>query len=412
MKKFKELFSLGDLYVSDFITENEMPRAGKMPLTLAIEEDTGAVRLTQTTDCDLMYGKYWYRSGINQTMTIELKSIVESCLKSIKVEKGDVWLDIACNDGTLLKYVPGDMIKIGIDPVDESYTKESKEIANLIIQDYFSKKLYQQSEFGHLKPKVITTIAMFYDLDEPVKFMKDVYDIMDDEGLFVLQMSYTPLMIKQLAFDNICHEHVYYYSLKSLSSIVEEANFKIVDCQLNDINGGSFRIYLRKKNSTDSNFRTSPYRDVAKYRVESILAYESIEGYDTEKPYMKFWKEINDLKNQTVDFIKKVKSEGKSVWGYGASTKGNTLLQWFGLDNTLIDGIAERSPYKFGLKTVGTNIRIYSEEDMRKHKPDYLLVLPWHFINEFKFREKDYLLSGGQFIVPCPKFEIISGSDV
>ena len=412
MKNFKELFSLGDLYVSDFISENENPRAGKMPLTLAIESETGAVRLTETTDCDLMYGKYWYRSGINQTMTIELKSIVQSCLESIKVEKGDVWLDIACNDGTLLKAVPDDMIKVGIDPVDESYTKESRKIANLIIQDYFSKKTYQESEFGNIKPKVITTIAMFYDLDEPVNFLKDVYDIMDDEGLFVLQMSYTPLMINQLAFDNICHEHVYYYTLKSIKNVLEKANLRIVDCQLNDINGGSFRIYIRKDIATISKFRTSPYRDVANYRVESILAYEEKNKMDTEAPYMEFWKEINKLKDQTVEFIKKVKAEGKTVWGYGASTKGNTLLQWFGLDNTLIDGIAERSPYKFGLKTVGTNIPIFSEEEMRNHKPDYLLVLPWHFINEFKNREKDYLKSGGNFIVPCPKFEIISGDDV
>ena len=412
MKKLKELFSLGELYVSDFISDKESPRAGKEPLTLAIEEKTGAVRLTKTTDCDLMYGKYWYRSGINQTMTKELKGIVESCLESIKVEQGDVWLDIACNDGTLLKAVPDNMIKIGIDPVDESYTKESRKIANLIIQDYFSKKVYRESQYGHLKPKVVTTIAMFYDLDEPVPFLKDVYDIMDDEGLFVLQMSYTPLMIEQLAFDNICHEHVYYYNLNSIKKVLEEANFRIVDCQLNDINGGSFRIYIRKDIATVSKFRTSPYRDVAKYRIDSILSYEELRKMNTEEPYMKFWLEINNLKNQTVEFIKKVKSEGKTVWGYGASTKGNTLLQWFGLDNTLIDGIAERSPYKFGLKTVGTNIPIFSEEDMRKSNPDYLLVLPWHFINEFKEREKDYLKSGGSFIVPCPKFEIISAKDV
>lgn len=408
----KKLFSLGELYVSDFISDDEEPRAGKEDLTLCFEENTKAVRLDKVTNPKSMYGKYWYRSGINQTMTNELKGIVESCLESIKVNEGDVWLDIACNDGTLLKHVPKNLIKVGIDPVDESYTKESRLVADLIIQDFFSKESYLNSKYGNLKPKVVTTIAMFYDLDKPVPFLNDVYDIMDDEGLFVLQMSYTPLMIKQLAFDNICHEHVYYYSLKSLSTIVDQANFKIVDCQLNDINGGSFRIYLRKKNSTDSQFRTSPYRDVAKYRVDSILTYESIEGFDTEKPYMDFWKEINDLKTQTVEFIKKVKSEGKTVWGYGASTKGNTLLQWFGLDEKLIDGIAERSPYKFGLKTVGTNIRIYSEEEMRQNKPDYLLVLPWHFINEFKVREKDYLLSGGQFIVPCPKFEIISGFDV
>jgi len=412
MKNFKELFSLGDLYVSDFICENENPRAGKMPLTLAIESETGAVRLTKTTDCELMYGKYWYRSGINQTMTEELKGIVQSCLKSIKVEKGDVWLDIACNDGTLLNAVPNDIIKVGIDPVDESYTKESRKIANLIIQDYFSKNTYQESEFGNIKPKVITAIAMFYDLDEPVNFLKDVYDIMDDEGLFVLQMSYTPLMINQLAFDNICHEHVYYYTLKSIKNVLEKANFNIVDCQLNDVNGGSFRIYVRKDVATISKFRNSPYRDVANYRVESILAYEEKNKMDTEAPYLVFWNKINQLKDETVKFIERVKSDGKTVWGYGASTKGNTLLQWFGLDNTLIDGIAERSPYKFGLKTVGTNIPIFSEEQMRNNRPDYLLVLPWHFINEFKNRERDYLKSGGAFIVPCPKFEIISGDDV
>jgi len=412
MKNFKELFSLGDLYVSDFICENENPRAGKMPLTLAIESETGAVRLTKTTDCELMYGKYWYRSGINQTMTEELKGIVQSCLKSIKVEKGDVWLDIACNDGTLLNAVPNDIIKVGIDPVDESYTKESRKIANLIIQDYFSKNTYQESEFGNIKPKVITAIAMFYDLDEPVNFLKDVYDIMDDEGLFVLQMSYTPLMINQLAFDNICHEHVYYYTLKSIKNVLEKANFNIVDCQLNDVNGGSFRIYVRKDVATISKFRNSPYRDVANYRVESILAYEEKNKMDTEAPYLVFWNKINQLKDETVKFIERVKSDGKTVWGYGASTKGNTLLQWFGLDNKLIDGIAERSPYKFGLKTVGTNIPIFSEEQMRNNRPDYLLVLPWHFINEFKNRERDYLKSGGAFIVPCPKFEIISGDDV
>ena len=169
MKNLKKLFSLGDLYVSDFIKGNESPRAGKEPLTLSIEEETGAVRLTQTTDCDLMYGKYWYRSGINQTMTKELQSIVTSCLESIKVEKGDVWLDIACNDGTLLKSVPEGIIKVGVDPVDESYTKESRQIADLIIQDYFTKKVYEDSKFGHLKPKVVTTIAMFYDLDEDRK---------------------------------------------------------------------------------------------------------------------------------------------------------------------------------------------------------------------------------------------------
>ena len=177
--------------------------------------------------------------------------------------------------------------------------------------------------------------------------------------------------------------------------------------QLNDINGGSFRIYMRKANADKTKFRTSPYRDVADFRVQSILKYEAHEGFDTAAPYLSFFDRICSLKDETVSFIKSEKQKGKRIWGYGASTKGNTLLQWYGLDDTLIDAIAERNPSKFGLKTVGTNIPIRSEDDMREENPDYLLVLPWHFISEFTEREKQYLSSGGKFIVPCPKFEII-----
>ena len=252
---------------------------------------------------------------------------------------------------------------------------------------------------------------MFYDLHDPISFLKDVYNIMEDNGLFVLQMSYTPLMLKQLAFDNICHEHIYYYNLTNIKSLLKQVGFDVVDCQLNDINGGSFRVYIRKSIADIRGFKTSPYRDVANYRINSLLEMEKSDKMNTPEPYMEFWNNINELKDETMAFIKKVKSEGKTVWGYGASTKGNTLLQWFGLDETLIDGIAERSPYKFGLKTVGTNIPIYSEDEMRKIKPDYMLVLPWHFIDEFVRRESDYLNSGGKFIVPCPKFEVI-GKDV
>ena len=218
------------------------------------------------------------------------------------------------------------------------------------------------------------------------------------------QCSHLPLY--NSAFDNICHEHVYYYSLFNIKSLLERNGLKVVDCQLNSVNGGSFRVYV-KKQGHEHNFHTQPYRDVASFRVNSILEYEKTLGLDKVETWTKFYDDIIELKETTVDFIKTAKKLGKTVWGYGASTKGNTLLQFFGLDHTLIDGIAERSPYKWGLKTVGTKIPIYSEDEMRKAKPDYLLVLPWHFISEFVKREKDFLINGGKFIVPCPKFEII-----
>lgn len=403
----KNLFSLGNLYVSDFIKMSDKPVHEKEPLNLVLDETIGAPKLDSVTDPSKMYGKYWYRSGINATMTNELKSIVESAINCIPIKNDDIFLDIACNDGTLLKFVPKNMIKVGIDPADDTYAAESKQIANLIIQDYFSAETYKKSKYGDKKAKIITVVAMFYDLDNPIKFLNDIVDILDDEGLFILQMSYTPLMLKQLAFDNICHEHIYYYSLTSIKNLLEKVNLKIVDCLLNDINGGSFRVYIRKNKSNDRNFKTNPYRDVANYRIQSLLTHEEKYGITTTKPYLEFYERIKALRDETVSFIKDQKSKGKTIWAYGASTKGNTLLQWFGLDNTLIDGIAERSPYKFGLKTVGTNIPIYSEDVLREKNPDYVLVLPWHFINEFCDREKNYLEKGGKFIVPCPKFEII-----
>jgi hypothetical protein len=400
----KELFNLGNLFVSDFLEMNNSSDK-KFELKLMLDDD-GVVRLNEAVPKEFMYGKYWYRSGINQTMRENLKNIADSIIKVKKLKDNDVWLDIACNDGTLFEFIPKNIIKIGIDPADDTFKSESEKKSDLIIQDYFSYNSYKKSKYGNLKVDVVTVIAMFYDLIDTKSFLNDIYQILNDDGLLVLQMSYTPLMLNQLAFDNICHEHIYYYSLFNIKKIFERNNFKIVDCQLNDVNGGSFRIYVKKK-GFENIFFTQPYREVSNFRIESILNYEKELKLDSVDTWKNFYKEINKLKEKTLDFIVNEKKSGKKIWAYGASTKGNTFLQYFGLDNTLIDGIADKSFYKWGLKTAGSNIPIFSEEDMRKTNPDYLLILPWHFINEFKEREVEYLKKGGKFIVTSPKFEII-----
>lgn len=403
------LIDLGHSYISDFLSIEDNIDRKKYPLKLILDENIGAARLSETAPLNMMYGKYWYRSGINTSMVLELKNIVEEIQSRIQFNNNDIWLDIACNDGTLLNFIAPEFIRLGIDPADQSYYDLSSKIAHKVVQDFFNIDSYQRTGYGDKKCKVITIIAMFYDLDDPHSFIKDLYSILDDDGLLVLQMSYTPLMLKQLAFDNICHEHVYYYSLQSIKKLFNNYGFKIVDCDLNSTNGGSFRVYLQKNTADPASFATGPMRDVCNFRIDSILEYEN-KYYNLND--LSLWKtfenNILSLKNQTVEFIKNAKKQGKVICGYGASTKGNTLLQYFGLDYTLIDAIAERSPYKYGLKTIGTNIPILSEADVRKMNPDYMLVLPWHFISEFKNREKDYLSNGGKFIVPCPNFEIVS----
>ena len=400
-----ELFALGNLYMSDFIDgHSKLPP--HVPLTMALDRKSGLLQLKHTAPFDQMYEQYWYRSGINKTMTAELKGIAGKAISLVKCSEGDVVLDIGCNDGTLLRFYPKNVEKVGFDPA-KNLKKYSGKYADLVVTDYFTAPRYLKEV--KKQAKIITTIAMFYDLEDPHKFVDDIYATLDDEGLWIMQMSYMPLMLAQLAFDNICHEHLEYYSLSSLEYLLKQHDLKVVDVELNDINGGSFRIYIRKKNSDPHRFATAPYRDVTQIRVKSLLEYEERLKLNDPETYTSWFKKILGLKKQTVAFIKSEKAKGKTIWGYGASTKGNTLLQFFGLDEKFIDAIAERNPDKYGRRTVGTNIIIKSEAEMRQAHPDYLLVLPWHFFAEFREREKEYLNSGGKFIIPCPEFEVISG---
>jgi len=406
----KPLLELGDFYVSDFVKEQPTDRK-KYSLNLYRDSRVNAPRLQNIAPPETMWGQYWYRSGINASMTKELRRIVEEITDRVKLKEGDAWLDIACNDGTLLSFVPEKCEKFGIDPADDTYLAESSKHAK-VAQTYFTREAFRG--LTDKKAKVITCIAMFYDLDDPEPFVQDLYNSLDNNGTLVLQMSYTPLMIEQMAFDNICHEHVYYYDLYSIWQLFcdrPDSRFKVMDVSLNDTNGGSFRIYLQKEEALDSSFGTQPLRDVCHMRIRNVLATEDKLRIDDFNVWQEFGNRLQALKKEVRTFIADERAKGKTVWGYGASTKGNTLLQYFELDVTMIDAIAERSPYKFGLRTIGTDIPIVSEDEMRAAKPDYLLVLPWHFIDEFQEREVEYLKNGGAFIVPCPDFKVIRYED-
>ena len=403
--KLEPLFSLGELYVSDFLEPNTLPKGAPCELALAFDPVSKAVQLTRQPDPALMWGSmYYYRSAVNPAMCEALAELAEKTCKSIpESPQRTVYLDIASNDGYLLSTVdPNKYVRVGIDPSDYP---EAKDNTDVNIQDYFSAKAF--TDTGLSKPSRISCAACFYDVDNPEEFLKDVYTILEDDGLFTLQLSYTPVNILQTELGVICHEHLCYYNLTSLKWLTDRVGFVIKDIELNNVNGGSIRLYLQKANAPD-NYLTPADRDICKIRVESLLQWEIDNGFNTKQVYIDFYQRILDLKKQTVDFVKKAKSEGKSVWGYGASTKGNTLLQMFGLDHTLIDGIAEKQEVKWGRHTIGTNIPIYSEAEMRKKQPDYLLILPWFFRQTFIEREQAYLAAGGVMIFPAPEFSTYS----
>lgn len=405
------LFSLGQLYPSDFLAEGEAPRSEPYDLTLVMDDD-GVVQLAEQPPAELLWGeRYWYRSATNVSMVRALRDVIKGVNRWLGVDVGDpadIWVDIASNDGTLLSQVLG-YTRVGIDPAGGDFAAEARARADHVIVAPFSWAAWQDSPLGGNQAKVITCIAMFYDLMDPSEFLADVAKLLAPDGLFVLQMSYTPLMLRQLAFDNLCHEHARYYTLGSLSNVLEAAGFEVLDVELNDVNGGSFRVYCTHAEADETAFGSQPARDVAYHRYDSLMALEYRDDVNGPLVWWQFHERLTELRTQVRDFIAGALADGATVWGYGASTKGNTLLQYFGLDHHLITAIAEAQPQKFGLRTVGTDIPIVPDETMREAAPDYLLVLPWHFIDGFRRRERAYLAGGGRMIVPCPRFEVIGG---
>jgi len=386
-KKIKKVFSLGNLFVSNFVNKNQISKGIKSPLTLMYCSNCTLLQLSHIAPQEIMYKRfYWYRSGVTKIMRRALKDIYYSSLKYIKLKKNDVVLDIGANDGTLLKYFGKNIKTIGCEPANNLISK-LKRNCDFVLNDFWSyKKLNKLVNKNKLnKPKIITAIGMFYDLEDPNKFIRDSVLALDDKGIFIAQLMCLKSMIEKNDIGNICHEHIEFYSLKSLKYLFENNGLEIFKIEENDINGGSYRIFCRKFN-----------KGSIPLPKENVLT-----------SVKKFVKRANRNKQITMNFIKKQIKKEKKIFLYGASTKGNTILQYYKLNNKIIPFAAERSPEKWKKYTVGTGIKIISEKEARKLKPDYFFVTPWGFIKEFIKREHSWLKKGGKFIVPFPKFKLI-----
>lgn len=391
---------LGKLYPSNFIKKEENSFGyQRHDLNMKVCSKCGLVQIEDHPDLDSMYRQYWYKSSLNKSMISALQDVV-SCVENKRfLNKDSIIIDVGCNDGTLLSlYKDKKIFKIGIDPA-LNLKEEAEKQCNVFINDYFdSTKLCEY--YG--KVDVLTAIACFYDLPNPHKFVCGVKDLLDPEaGMFVIQ--YTDLLqtLKINAVDNFVHEHIELYSFKNIIDLMDEHGLRVFDVSVNDVNGGSMRAYICHK---DTNFyKTSPL-------VETMLKEEQEFMSKFDNPFEAFKRRISVIKDITKQFITNEVNSGKTVSVLGASTKGNTTLQFFNLTNEQIKFAAEVNKDKFGLKTIGTEIPIISEEEAFKLKPDYFLVLPWHFIDGFKKIHAEYLDNGGKFIVPFPEFKIITNS--
>lgn len=398
-KKFENLFSLGNLsYTGKFPSKkNQNIPKGKIILVKCVK--CQLVQLDRKFNPKYLYNKdYGYRSGINRTMRDHLGNITEKLNKIVNLRENDYVLDIASNDATLLNsYKTRGLKKVGVDPILNKFRKSFYNKIDYKISDFFSLKAIKKKINN--KFKIITACAVFYDVNNPNKFLKDVSFLLEkNKGIFYLEFQDLLSIIKNNLFDTICHEHLEYYSLTVVKKMIDKNNMKITNVYKNDINGGSLSLFIAHK---DSNYKINGKN------IKKLLSEEKKFKLNKKKTYLNFYNRIENIKINLLKILNKLKRNKTKIHGYGASTKGNVLLQYFKIDNNLIDCIADRNPEKNNLFTPGTKIKIITEAKSRKIKPHVYLVLPWHFKNEILKREEKTIKRGTKFIFPLPNLEII-----
>jgi hypothetical protein len=391
------VLSLGEQYLTGVFPKSVGEKLTKGPLDLVWCPDSGLLQMKQSYSLDEMYGEnYGYRSGLNASMVRHLTQKIATLERFVSPGPDDLVIDIGSNDATSLKAYTKTKRRVGIDPTGVKFKSYYTDGIRLI-PDFFSADAFRK-EFPKDKAKIVTSIAMFYDLERPMDFVRDIEAVLADDGIWHFEQSYMPSMLRTNSYDTICHEHLEFYSFTVVKDMLEKGGMRVLDVQMNAINGGSFAITAAKK--------AARYKSNAPI-IDWLLRQESEMALDTPKPYREFEQRVFQHRKDLRALIDALVADGKKIIGYGASTKGNVLLQFCGLTPKQIPFIAEVNEDKFGSFTPGTNIPIVSEAEAKKMKPDYFFALPWHFKNNILEREKEYLASGGKFIFPLPEIEIV-----
>lgn len=395
------IVSLGDQCLTGVFPRPGDPDVTRGPLDLVKctggSTACGLVQLRHTYNKSEMYGAgYGYRSSLNRSMVNHLRDKAEAIQRMVSLAEGDFVVDIGSNDGTSLSFYPDNLERVGIDPTGLTF-REYYGPGIHLIPDFFSAHLFDGA-FGGRKAKVVTSIAMLYDLDDPLAFAREVESVLDEEGIWHFEQSYMPLMLETTGYDTICHEHVEYYALTQIDWILRRADLRIIDVGLNDVNGGSFAVTACKASASPPRGSSSAARILAREHEQELVGM---------RPFEEFASRVQDHRDSLPELLRSLSEAGSLVIGYGASTKGNVILQYCGIGTELVPCVAEINADKFGAFTPGSGIPIVSEEEARAMDPDFFLAMPWHFRPNLLAREAAFLGSGGKMIFPLPRIDIV-----
>ena len=391
--KLTKVYTLGRQTLTGIFPPHKNSKISKGDLSMVLCNKCKLLQLEHNFDANEMYGdNYGYMSSLNKSMVAHLKMKALNLKDKYSLKIKNNILDIGSNDGTFLSFFNNKFKLYGCDPTIKKFTHLYRKDINQI------PLFFSANHFANKKFNLITSISMFYDLPDPLDFAQQIQKILHDKGIWHIELSYMPMMIKNTSYDTICHEHLEYYSLKSLKYLLDKANLKIINLSFNQINGGSIALDVAKKQSK--------YKECS-HLINWVLESEHLNKYNEVKKQKAFFEQCKNHKYLLKKLLLTLKKQNKKIIGYGASTKGNVILQYCNIDSKILDNIAEVNKFKFNKYTPGTKIKIISEKMAKQKKPDYLLVLPWHFKDHIIKREQKFLKEGGKLIFPLPDIEII-----
>ena len=395
--ELSSILHLGEQCFTGIFPKNANEPLAAAPLEIIKCERCDLVQLHHNFEPSMLYGPaYGYRSGLNRSMVEHLRAKAAGLQKLCPLQAGDIVLDIGSNDGTSLGFYPAETNRVGFDPSGEKFKKYYEHGVQLLV-DFFSAKAFKQ-QFGIRKAKIISSIAMFYDLQSPASFVEQIRDVLAPDGIWHLEQSYMPLMLKVNAYDTICHEHLEYYALKQIKWLTDKFGLKIIDVQINDCNGGSFAVSVAHDKSVFPE---------AKATIERILGEEKEQGLHSLAGFAPFINFVKRHREELPARLSEIQRSGKLVLGYGASTKGNVMLQFCNITTRSLPAILEVNPDKFNCCTPGTKIPIISEPEGHARNPDFLMVMPWHFKANVIQRESAFLKRGGKLLFPLPAIHTV-----
>lgn len=391
------VLDLGEMPLANEFLDSPTEEEKEYPLRVVWCQNCGLMQIDEVVPPEELFSEYVYVSGTSERLQNHFNNLVSEIDELYSTLNGRKVLDIGSNDGTLLKgFENHDYDVIGVEPAS-NIAEIARENGVETINEFFNEEVAFRIQKNYGRRDVITATNVFAHTHNVHSFLKGVSKLLADDGIFVIEVPYLVDLLENVEFDTIYHEHLSYFAVRPLKTLLEKHGFKILNIKRIDIHGGSIRLYSTKDSSWQN----------ANSSAKKLIRIEMEKGLDELATYKSFAHRVERLKTSLLDLLSKLKGSGHTIAGYGAAAKGNTLLNYYSIGQEMLEYIADQNTLKQGLYTPGTHVKVVSPNRIYQDTPDEIVILAWNFAEEIMKQQSDFKEMGGRFVLPVPEVRVI-----